>query len=107
VVRALGGLVLLPALPFLSAVLWRVGPSAARITFLLTVAGYLGFFFVAMGWGALLVATAAAWCLIGCLVTEWRRHMPVALSETQGDRAHDECSRSSTLRTAPSGLYED
>lgn len=67
-----GGLVLLPFLPFVSALLWQAGRVVTGGALLLAAAGYLVFFLVAIGWGALLLLLAILWCVIGSLVT-WRR----------------------------------
>ena len=79
VARIVAGVLLLPVLPFLSALVWRAERFVVGIGALLTVAGYLVFFLHAIGWGAVGVAAASAWCLGGSVVNGWRRRSEPAV----------------------------
>jgi hypothetical protein len=76
--RVLLGILAVPVLPFVSAVLWRAGRNVLGIAILLTLAGYIVFFYVAIGWGFILVASASVWSMGGTAVARWRRCAPKA-----------------------------
>lgn len=71
--RGILGLVFLPFAPFFSAILWKERKGEILAITILTLAGYLVFFVIAMGWGALLVFTAMAVSVIGGIFACRRR----------------------------------
>jgi hypothetical protein len=71
--RGILGLFILPFAPFFSAILWKERKGEILATTILTLAGYLVFFVIAMGWGVSLVLTAMAVSLVGGIFACRRR----------------------------------
>jgi hypothetical protein len=73
--RGILGLFLLPVAPFFSAILWRATRRWIGAATFLTLSGYLVFFAIAMGWGALLVFLGMVVGVIGGTAA-WRARRP-------------------------------